>query len=200
MTPEERAEKWTAYYERTAGEPPRKSLVRALEVFGDVPPGLAVDLGCGGGRDTLELVARGWRVVAVDREPAAAGRIASVVRGELADRVRTVIEPLESVEIPPCQLVNASYSLPFCAPDRFADMWSRVRAAIVPGGRFAGQFFGDRDEWRDNPELTFLTRDEVLALFEGFEIEEITELDEDGTTAMGDSKHWHVLTVIARRM
>lgn len=199
MTPEERTTKWTAYYERTADEPPRKSLLRALELFGDAPPGLAVDLGCGGGRDTLELLARGWSVVAVDRETAATERVASIVTAESAARLRTLAEPLETVELPPCSLVNASYSLPFCAGERFAEMWSRVRDAIVPGGRFAGQIFGDRDEWRDNPELTFHTRAEAESLFDGFELEEFTELDEDGTTSMGEAKHWHVFTVIARK-
>ena len=199
MTPEERTAKWTAYYERTAGEPPRKSLLRALELHGDAPPGLAVDLGCGGGRDTLELLDRGWSVVAVDREPAATERVEAIVPEAHADRLRTLAEPLETVEIPSCLLVNASYSLPFCAPDRFAAMWSRVREAIVPGGRFTGQIFGDRDEWRDNPELTFHTRAATEALFDGFEIEDFTELDEDGLTSMGEAKHWHVFTVIARK-
>jgi tellurite methyltransferase len=200
MTPEERTAKWTEYYERTANEPPRKSLVSALELFGDAPPGLAVDLGCGGGRDTLELLARGWSVVAVDRESAAVERIASIVPAEHAHRLRTLAEPLETVEIPPCSFVNASYSLPFCAPDRFDAMWSRIRRAILPGGRFAGQIFGDHDEWRDNPELNFHTRAETEALFDGFAIEELTELDEDGTTASGEPKHWHVFTVIARKL
>jgi tellurite methyltransferase len=200
MTPEERTAKWIAYYERTASEPPRASLIRALELFGDEPPGLAVDLGCGGGRDTLELLERGWSVVAVDREPAATERVASIVPPEHAARLRTLAEPLETVEIPPCTLVNASYSLPFCAPEHFDAMWSRVSAAIVPGGRFAGQIFGDRDEWRDNPELTFRTREETEALFDGFAIEELTEIDEDGTTSMGEMKHWHVFTVIARKL
>jgi tellurite methyltransferase len=130
MTPEERTAKWIAYYERTASEPPRESLMRALDLFGDQPPGLAVDLGCGGGRDTLELLERGWSVVAVDREPAATERVASIVPPEHAARLRTLAEPLETVEIPPCTLVNASYSLPFGAPEHFDAMWSRVRAAI----------------------------------------------------------------------
>lgn len=119
---------------------------------------------------------------------------------EHAPKLRTLTEALETVEIPPCSLVNASYSLPFCAPDGFAEMWSRVSAAILPGGRFAGQIFGDRDEWRDNPELTFHTRAEAEALFDGFELEEFTELDENGTTSMGEAKHWHVFTVIARKL
>lgn len=199
MTPEERTAKWTAYYERTANEPPRKSLLRALELFGDERPGVAVDLGCGGGRDTLEMLERGWTVVAVDREPAAAERVASIVSAEHAPRLHAVTEPLETIDIPPCSLVNASYSLPFCSPDRFAEMWSRVTTAILPGGRFVGQFFGDRDEWRDNPELTFHTRAETLAYFDEFVIDEFSELDEDGTTSMGEAKHWHVFTVIARK-
>ena len=67
-----------------------------------------------------------------------------------------------------------------------------------PGGRFAGQFFGLRDSWANEKEMTFHSEDQVRALFKNFEIERFHEMDEDGTSASGP-KHWHVFTVIARK-
>ena len=60
-------------YFAAAGDVPRDTLLRALELHEAEgrSPGTAVDLGCGGGRDALELLRRGWRVLAVDAEPAA---------------------------------------------------------------------------------------------------------------------------------
>nr|WP_312508672.1 class I SAM-dependent methyltransferase [Pseudomonas luteola] len=39
------------------------------------PTGVALDLGCGTGRDTLELLARGWDVIAVDAQAEALERL-----------------------------------------------------------------------------------------------------------------------------
>src|SRR6266540_4136628 len=63
---------WTRYYD-AAGEQPRETLLFALERFdaeaGATARGLfAVDLGCGTGRDSAELLRRGWRVLAIDAE------------------------------------------------------------------------------------------------------------------------------------
>lgn len=46
-----------------ATRPPNTYL---LAVAGDLPPGLALDAGCGHGAETLWLAAHGWRVTAVD--------------------------------------------------------------------------------------------------------------------------------------
>src|SRR5258708_30442219 len=40
---------------------------------------------------------------------------------------------------PTCDLVNASFSLPFCAPERFPEVWERIVESLRPGGRFCGQ-------------------------------------------------------------
>lgn len=74
-----------------------------------------------------------------------------------------------------------------------------MRDSIVPGGRFSGQLFGDRDGWVGTRELTFQTRAEAEALLEGFELERFDEVEEDGQTATGNAKHWHIFHVIAHR-
>ena len=105
----------------------------------------------------------------------------------------------EDASWPEVSLVNSSFALPFCAPESFEAVWSRVRASLVPGGRFSGQLFGDRDGWVGSRELTFHSSAEAEALFDGLELERFEELEEDGQTALGDPKHWHVFHVVAHR-
>jgi tellurite methyltransferase len=106
---------------------------------------------------------------------------------------------MEEVELPAADLVWASFSLFFCAPARFPTVWGRVRAAIVPGGRFAGQLLGDRDTWSPQPDITAFTRDEAIALFDGWALERFEEEDEDEEDdPCAGTKHWHVFHVVAR--
>ena len=84
--------------------------------------------------------------------------------------------------------MNASFALPFCEPRHFPGLWSRIVAAIRPGGRFAGQFFGDRDTWASLPGRTHHSRDEVLELLEGFEIEMMNEEERDDTPDVAEAQ------------
>ena len=61
-------EDWPGYFGAVLGKEPRETLVRALDLFTDegFAGGLAVDIAAGEGRDTLELLKRGWNVVATD--------------------------------------------------------------------------------------------------------------------------------------
>ena len=61
---------WAGYYAWSGGREPRSLLLAACEELGAGRGRLAIDLGCGGGTDALELLARGWSVLAVDAEPA----------------------------------------------------------------------------------------------------------------------------------
>ena len=63
---------WARYYD-ASGDEPRDTLLAAADAFDT--PGVAVDLGCGAGRDTVELLRRGWRVVAIDSEAEAIRRL-----------------------------------------------------------------------------------------------------------------------------
>ncbi len=209
---------WPAYFDRMEGKPARDTLLRALDAFdrddppdaggeGSSPPEaavgaapLAIDLGCGQGRDTIELLARGWRVLAIDGHPEGLRRLlaqpALVATPRLTMRLATFEDP---GDLPAAQLVNASFSLPFCPPSRFDELWAQVRAAMLPGGRFCGQFFGERDSWAKLPDRSHQTRAEVMALLDGLEIEHFEEDEKEAADAEGREKHWHVFHVVARR-
>jgi SAM-dependent methyltransferase len=193
---------WHDYYRAVSGNPPRETLVRALDAWSrehpDKSPRSAVDLGCGEGRDTVALLARGFRVIAVDAEPAALDWLRQ--RPDLPPdaRLETVCARMEDAAWPAVDLVNASFALPFCAPGRFAALWDRVVAALPPGGRFAGQLFGPDDDWA-GPALTICDRAAVEALLAPFELDHFEEINRPGKDALGTTKHWHLFHIAARR-
>ena len=212
---------WAEFYKATEGRTePRPTLKRALELFeadgvgakGHLPEvagrgsgggeRTAVDLGCGAGADTLALLSRGWRVVAVDAEPEAIERVrrrASEADPAYPERLETVVARFEEAVWPAVDLVNASYALPFCAPEHFPAVWEKIVASLKPGGRVAGQLFGERDEWATIPGRTHHTRRAAEALLDGLEVEHFEEEEADRPTAVGNQKHWHVFHVVARK-
>src|SRR5579883_1577788 len=200
MAGDEHGGDWQNYYERTAGRPPRRTLLTALDRFGATPRGaVAVDLGCGDGRDTVELLRRGWTVLAIDAEPAAIERL--LARSDLPQgaTLTTRIARFEETRWPAADLVNASFSLPLCPPDRFAELWARIVAALQPEGRFAGQLFGIRDEWGGKHGMTFLDRAPIDRLLRDFMVEMLEEEESDTQTPYGKPKHWHLFHIVARK-
>ena len=199
MTEQESAG-WGAYYQKLRDRPPRKTLLAALDGFGSEAKGsLAIDLGCGDGRDVIEILRRGWRVVAVDSEPEALRQLQARELPEGHD-LTPILARLEEVPLPlGVRLVNSSFAMPLCEPEAFHRLWERIREALPSGGRFSGQWYGPKDSWADRPGLTFLTRDAALALLQGFEVEMFEEEETDGETRRGNTKHWHIFHVVARK-
>ena len=195
---------WLEYYTATSKWPPSDTLTKALSLFGAEASGgkerFAIDLGCGAGRDTIELLRKGWKVLVVDKEPEAIKWIHSTVLPEHRPRLKTRAASFENVRLPKCDLVNASYSLPFCHPKRFDAFWRKITISMCPGSRFAGHFFGMRDEWAGDLDLTFHTANEIRGLLSQLKTELFVEKEWDGTTASGRKKHWHVFSVIARKL
>ena len=195
-------ERWSRYYDAVKDRPPRGTLLEALDRFAaegvpasDAPPPLALDLGCGDGRDTMELLRRGWRVLALDATPEAIGRL--LARPDLPEGalLETRAERFEDFQPPACDLVNASFALPLCEPARFPALWARLTAAIRPGGRFAGQLYGPQDDWAGRG-ITIHDRAAMERLCAGFRVEKLDETVEDGATALGKPKRWHIFHLI----
>lgn len=196
---------WPGYFEVVLGKPPRETLLDALARFDaeGFSEGFAVDFGCGEGRDSAELLRRGWRVLAVDGHASAFEYLKKRTDfpriAREPDWFQTSVARFEDAPIPPCDLLNSSFSLPFVDPARFDDVWARIVAAVRPRGRFAGQLFGDRDTWASLPDRSHQSRARVEELLAPFEVEHFQEEERDGGDCTSAPKHWHVFHIVARK-
>ena len=189
---------WAGYYQWSSSREPRPILLSACERLGAGAGRVAVDLGCGEGTDALALLERGWSVVAIDVEPDGLAMLAARIPTELAGQIQLICAAFADTNIPPAHLIHAGFSLPFCAPRQFPALWTRISHGLLPGGIFAGQLFGIRDSWADDPDMTFHNREEVTALLDGLEILTLNETERDGEAFSGP-KHWHTFDILARQ-
>lgn len=194
---------WLQFYRATAGRPPRPTLLRALaaQAASRRPAGRrAIDLGCGTGRDALPLLAAGWHVLAIDPEPVALRTLEESTPPAWRPRLTTRLARSEATTLPAAELVNASFSLFFAARLAvLADQLRRIHAALIPGGRFAGQLLGPRDSWVRKGRAVGCDRRQLRQLLAGFELENLVVEETDAVTPRGEAKHWHIWHVNARK-
>ena len=151
-------------------------------------------------RDTVYLIENDWNVLAIDREDVKF-RIEAKLSKEELKRFNFVKQKFEEIELEKNNLVVANFSLPFCNKNDFKKLWNKIDASILEDGYFVGNFFGDNYEWKNTKEeMTFLTKEQVIELFENFEIIEFKEVEKDDFTGLGKKKHWHIFNVIAKKI
>lgn len=187
---------WERFYGFTKDSPSWPLVARAAALAPQ--KGRALDLGAGAGRDTRYLLEQGFDVTAVDADPHAALYLSALAEPPCLSVVVSSFEDFPFATT--YDLISSQFALPFLPRDRFADIFARLKAALAPGGVFAGQFFGVHDEW-NIPErnMTFHTRAEVESLLSDLDTIELTEEDADGTKADGSPKHWHIFHILARK-
>jgi SAM-dependent methyltransferase len=141
--------------------------LRLVEVAGDLPPGRALDLGCGEGGDAVWLARRGWAVTAVDISPTALGRLSAQTEAEgVADRIDTVLMDLatEFPDVPEggWDLVSAQFFQSTIALPRTAILL-RGAAATAQGGLLLVVEHGDGPSCSNHHNVVFPTVEETLA-------------------------------------
>ena len=189
---------WKAYYDAVTDRPPRKTILKALAAF--ATPGMAIDLGCGDGRDTVEMLRQNWAVLAIDKEPDAIARL--LARPDINTlQLTTQTVSFEQLQLPKqVNLINASFSLPFCSPDAFPTLWNQIFNSLVLGGRFCGNLFGERDSWNDSELINTFTLQQVETLLQAYTVELLEEEEEHpGTTPLGEDRYWHIFHIVARK-
>ena len=96
-------------------------------------------------------------------------------------------------------LVFAGFSLFFLRFWEFGQVWQRILQALKPGGIFAGQLLGVKDDWAERG-YTVHTLEEVQSLLHPFEVLYFEEAERDGETLLREPKHWHVFHVVGRKI
>ena len=187
------------------------TLLFALKQFAkeEIPPTLALDLGCGAGRDSKALLEAGWSVIAIDREPDAITKLLADLETLAEGKLKAICQSLESTDYPRADLINAGMCLPFLPRKSLMIEVHKILLALRPSGRFSGHFIGPDDSWAQaqanaTSPITALSEQELLSLFSlnranlKTEIELFSEIKSEGQDAAGNSKLWHIFELVAR--
>ncbi|WP_459712279.1 class I SAM-dependent methyltransferase [Actinophytocola sp. KF-1] len=131
-------------------------------IVADLPPGTALDLGCGGGGDALWLAEHGWRVTAVDISATAVRRLAEAARDLPVTAVRVDLAadfPDGTFDLVSAQYLHTPFDLPRVRVLRTA------AHALNPGGRLVVVDHGSTApwSWQQDPDVHYPTPDEVYA-------------------------------------
>lgn len=188
---------WSKYYKATQAKPPRPLLVQALEYVEAGHAGKAIDIGGGALNDARCLLEQGFDVTVIDKSPLVekeAEKFGSASLHAITTSFEDFNFPIEEYDI-----ASAMFSLPFADPKHFDDVFRKAVGSLKKGGIFCGQLFGDRDGWSANNTMTFHTKEQAEALLQDLEMISFQEIEKDSKTATGESKHWHVFHVIARK-
>jgi SAM-dependent methyltransferase len=156
---------WEKHYStrRTWGERPNPLLVETIE---PLPPGTALDLGCGPGGDTIWLAQRGWHVTAVDISATAVSKVHERAR-ELGIGDQVVTERHDMAQTFPAgefDLVSAQYfQTPFALPR--GQVLRTAAKALRPGGLLLIVDHGSTApwSWNQDPDTHYPTPAEVSA-------------------------------------
>jgi len=165
-----------------------------LDPFLDrLAPGASVlELGCGGGRDTLHMLGRGFAVDATDGAEAMV-REAEALTGQRA----RVLRFDELTAASRYDAVWAHASLQHQPSAGLPDILARIARALRPGGWFFANYKLGQGDARD--ELgrlySFLPRADLLGHYRavGWELEEVTEYRAGGLDKV--ERDWIAITV-----
>ena len=155
----------------------------------------AIDLGCGSGNETVYMIKNGIKVLAIDRQ-----LNQDFILNRLSDNEKKMISfkesSFEDVELPKTKLLTAFFSIPFCNPNNFDELWTKIYNSIEDNGYFVGQLFGDRDAWNVVESINTFSIDKVKEYLKNYNIIKLEEIE---YVRENDNKKWHFYDIIAQK-
>jgi tellurite methyltransferase len=187
---------WSKYYENRKGKPVSKLLTTALPYAEKKL--IALDLGAGSLKESDYLLNNGFeKVVAIDKSPLIK-EFASTLNKNNFEYQNINFEKF-NFKASTYDLVCAIYSLPFIKKENFKNVFDNIKFSLKNGGVFCGQFFGTNDDWSQDSNMSFHTKDEVEMVLKDLKVILLEEIEKDGHKADGNSKHWHFFNIIAKK-
>ena len=183
---------WTNYQNKTYGDEACKLIIDFLDKY---KVDSAIDLGCGSGNETVYMVKNGIKVLAIDRQ-----LNQDFILNRLSDSEKQLISfkesSFEDVELPKTKLLTAFFSIPFCNPNDFDELWTKIYNSIEDNGYFVGQLFGDRDAWNVVESINTFSIDKVKEYLKNYNIIKLEEIE---YVRESDNKKWHFYDIIAQK-
>lgn len=176
-------------------------MIFAEKIFRNQMKKSALDIGSGTGCDSLYLLEHGFSVKALDQDCNAIEILKHKIGTSYRETVTYEHTSIQNYKIDSnsFDLINASFSLPFCCKADFKSIWESIHKGLKSNGRFSGQLFGVNDDWSVIPEMSFFTNEEIDDLLQGYTPEYYKEIDEDGKIADGTIKHWHLFNLVLKK-
>ncbi len=127
---------WNVRYRNREGidDAPAELLVKAA---GSLPPGRALDLACGAGRNSVWLMNRGWEVVALDGAEEAIGRVPKGIDARLFDLEAGAPLPFEDGSFDLVAILFYLHRPLFAEARRVLRRGGTIVTAALMRGRFA---------------------------------------------------------------
>ena len=183
---------WTNYQNKTYGDDACKLIIDFLDKY---KVDSAIDLGCGSGNETVYMVKNSIKVLAIDRQ-----LNQDFILNRLSDSEKQLISfkesSFEDVELPKTKLLTAFFSIPFCNPNNFDELWTKIYNSIEDNGYFVGQLFGDRDAWNVIESINTFSIDKVKEYLKNYNIIKLEEIE---YVRESDNKKWHFYDIIAQK-
>lgn len=180
---------WTNYQNETYGDNVCKLLIEFLDNY---KIDNAIDLGCGSGNETVYMIKNGIKVLAIDRQ-----LNQDFILNRLSDNEKKMISfkesSFEDVELPKTKLLTAFFSIPFCNPNNFDELWTKIYNSIEDNGYFVGQLFGDRDAWNVVKSINTFSIDKVKEYLKNYNIIKLEEIE---YVRESDNKKWHFYDIL----
>ncbi len=169
-----RRDVWDRKYaesERLWGRAPNRFLVAEVS---DLPPGRALDLACGEGRNTIWLAERGWKATGVDFSQVAIAKARDQASEASLDVEFVCADLLEYEPEPDASDLVLVFYLQLPA-DELRHVLKRATRAIAAGGTFllVGHDLSNLTEGVGGPSdpAVLYTPDDIVAELPGLEIE-----------------------------
>lgn len=183
---------WTNYQNKTYGDEACKLIIDFLDKY---KVDSAIDLGCGSGNETVYMIKNGIKVLAIDRQ-----LNQDFILNRLSDSEKQLISFKESSfedgALPKTKLLTAFFSIPFCNPNNFDELWTKIYNSIEDNGYFVGQLFGDRDAWNVVESINTFSIDKVKEYLRNYNIIKLEEIE---YVRESDNKKWHFYDIIAQK-
>lgn len=158
--------------------------------------GQALDLGCGVGSDAISLAAMGYSVDAVDQNQASTDALV------LKAKENNFSINIYHKDIKDFNIQAGKYSIIICnnvlpfVEDKQAilELLKNIANGLGSKGVLYFTAFGPRDEWADNPKMSFFDYDELVKFLGTLSIEIYHRSTEEGYGKKmdGSIKYWHI--------